>query len=352
MGSPATPPESCFASGSPAYSARPVIYDRDADLSRLEGKTVAVLGYGSQGHAHALNLKDSGVDVVVGLREGSSSADKAEEDGLPVEGVAEAASRGDLVMVLLPDERQAEVWEAEIRDGVAPGNLLLFAHGFSIHFGQIDPGPEVDVGMVAPKGPGHLVRRQFRAGEGVPGLMAVHRDATGTARELVLAYAKGIGCTRAGVIETSFKDETETDLFGEQAVLCGGLTELVRAGYETLVDAGYDPRLAYFECLHELKLIVDLMYEKGISGMRYSISNTAEYGDLTRGKRVVGEPSREAMRRILGEIQSGDFAREWIAENKAGQESFQRMREEQRDHQIEREGRELRSMMEWIDQEF
>jgi len=329
-----------------------VIYDRDADLSRLEGKTVAILGYGSQGHAHALNLKDSGVDVVVGLREGSSSADKAEEDGLPVEGVAEAASRGDLVMVLLPDERQAEVWEAEIRDGVAPGNLLLFAHGFSIHFGQIDPGPEVDVGMVAPKGPGHLVRRQFRAGEGVPGLMAVHRDATGTARELVLAYAKGIGCTRAGVIETSFKDETETDLFGEQAVLCGGLTELVRAGYETLVDAGYDPRLAYFECLHELKLIVDLMYEKGISGMRYSISNTAEYGDLTRGKRVVGEPSREAMRRILGEIQSGDFAREWIAENKAGQESFQRMREEQRDHQIEREGRELRSMMEWIDQEF
>jgi len=329
-----------------------VIYDRDADLSRLEGKTVAILGYGSQGHAHALNLKDSGVDVVVGLREGSSSADKAEEDGLPVEGVAEAASRGDLVMVLLPDERQAEVWEAEIKDGVAPGNLLLFAHGFSIHFGQIDPGPEVDVGMVAPKGPGHLVRRQFRAGEGVPGLMAVHRDATGTARELVLAYAKGIGCTRAGVIETSFKDETETDLFGEQAVLCGGLTELVRAGYETLVDAGYDPRLAYFECLHELKLIVDLMYEKGISGMRYSISNTAEYGDLTRGKRVVGEPSREAMRRILGEIQSGDFAREWIAENKAGQESFQRMREEQRDHQIEREGRELRSMMEWIDQEF
>jgi ketol-acid reductoisomerase len=329
-----------------------VIYDKDADLSRLEGKTVAILGYGSQGHAHALNLKDSGLDVVVGLREGSSSAAKAMEDGLPVEGVAEAASRGDVVMVLLPDEKQAEVWEAEIRDGVAPGNLLMFAHGFSIHFGQIDPGPEVDVGMVAPKGPGHLVRRQFRAGEGVPGLMAVHRDATGGARELVLAYAKGIGCTRAGVIETTFKDETETDLFGEQAVLCGGLTELVRAGYETLVDAGYDPRLAYFECLHELKLIVDLMYEKGISGMRYSISNTAEYGDLTRGKRIIGEPTRDAMKRILGEIQSGEFAREWIGENKAGQENFQRMREEQRDHQIEREGRELRSMMDWIDQEF
>ncbi len=329
-----------------------MIYDKDADLSRLEGKTVAVLGYGSQGHAHALNLRDSGVDVVVGLREGSSSAAKAMDDGLPVEGVAEAASRGDVVMVLLPDEKQADVWEAEIRDGVAPGNLLMFAHGFSIHFGQIDPGPEVDVGMVAPKGPGHLVRRQFRAGEGVPGLMAVHRDASGGARELVLAYAKGIGCTRAGVIETTFKDETETDLFGEQAVLCGGLTELVRAGYETLVDAGYDPRLAYFECLHELKLIVDLMYEKGITGMRYSISNTAEYGDLTRGKRIIAEPTREAMKRILGDIQSGEFAREWIGENKAGQENFQRMREEQRDHQIEREGRELRSMMDWIDQEF
>jgi ketol-acid reductoisomerase len=329
-----------------------VIYDKDADLSRLDGKTVAILGYGSQGHAHALNLRDSGADVLVGLREGSSSAAKARGDGLRVEGIADAASHGDVVMVLLPDEKQAEVWEAEIRDGVAPGNLLMFAHGFSVHFGQIDPGPEVDVGMVAPKGPGHLVRRQFVEGQGVPGLMAVHQDASGGARELVLAYAKGIGCTRAGVIETTFKEETETDLFGEQAVLCGGLTELVRAGYETLVDAGYDPRLAYFECLHEMKLIVDLMYEKGISGMRYSISNTAEYGDLTRGKRIVGQPTRDAMKQILGEIQSGEFAREWIGENKAGQESFQRMREEQRDHQIEREGRELRSMMDWIDQEF
>jgi ketol-acid reductoisomerase len=329
-----------------------VIYDRDADLERLEGRTVAVLGYGSQGHAHALNLKDSGAKVVVGLREGSSSAGKAAADGLEVQPIADAASHGDVVMVLLPDEKQAEVWESEIRDGIAPGNLLMFAHGFTIHFGQIDPGPEVDVGMVAPKGPGHLVRRQFVEGNGVPGLVAVHQDASGSARDIVLAYAKGIGCTRAGVIETSFREETETDLFGEQAVLCGGVTELVRAGYETLVDAGYDPRLAYFECLHELKLIVDLMYEKGITGMRHSISNTAEYGDLTRGNRVVSDPTRQAMRRILDEIQSGEFAREWIAENQAGQENFQRLREQGKDHQIEREGRELRKMMDWIDEEF
>jgi ketol-acid reductoisomerase len=329
-----------------------MIYDKDADLSRLEGRTVAILGYGSQGHAHALNLKDSGVEVVVGLRAGSSSVEQATGVGLRVESVADAASAGDVVMVLLPDEKQAAVWESEIRDGVAPGNLLMFAHGFSIHFGQIDPGPEVDVGMVAPKGPGHLVRRQFVEGNGVPGLVAVHQDASGQAHDLVLAYAKGIGCTRAGAIETSFKDETETDLFGEQAVLCGGVTELVRAGYETLVDAGYDPRLAYFECLHELKLIVDLMYEKGISGMRYSISNTAEYGDLTRGKRIIGAPTREAMQAILADIQSGEFAREWIAENQAGQENFQRLRAEQQDHQIEREGRQLRSMMDWIDTVF
>jgi ketol-acid reductoisomerase len=329
-----------------------MIYDKDADLAKLDGKTVAVIGYGSQGHAHALSLKDSGVDVVVGLREDSSSVQKAQADGLRVLPVADAASEGDIVMILLPDEKQAEVWEAEIRDGIAPGNLLMFAHGFSVHFGQIDPGPEVDVGMVAPKSPGHLVRRQFEEGAGVPGLVAIHRDATGNARDLVLAYAKGIGCTRAGVIETTFKDETETDLFGEQAVLCGGVSELVRAGYETLVEAGYDPRLAYFECLHELKLIVDLMYEKGITGMRYSVSNTAEYGDLTRGKRVIDDRARGAMREILAEIQSGDFAREWIAENKAGQENFLRMREEQKGHQIEREGKKLRAMMPWIDQEF
>ena len=329
-----------------------MIYDDDADLSKLDGRTVAILGYGSQGHAHALNLKDSGVEVVVGLRQDSSSVDKARGDGLRVESIADAASLGDVVMVLVPDEKQAELWESEIRDGIAAGNLLMFAHGFSIHFGQIDPGPEVDVGMVAPKGPGHLVRRQYLEGNGVPGLLAIRQDVTGSARDLVLAYAKGIGCTRAGVIETSFKDETETDLFGEQAVLCGGVTELVRAGYETLVDAGYDPRLAYFECLHELKLIVDLMYEKGITGMRYSISNTAEYGDVTRGDRVISEPTRQAMRDILADIQSGDFAREWVAENQAGQENFERLREEGKHHQIEREGQKLRAMMPWIDTEF
>ncbi|MCL6439960.1 MAG: ketol-acid reductoisomerase [Thermoleophilum sp.] len=325
-----------------------MIYDQDADLGKLEGKTVAIIGYGSQGHAHALNLRDSGVDVVVGLRPGSASRAEAEREGLRVLDVADAASAGDVVMILIPDERQAEAWEREIKDGIAPGNLLLFAHGFSIHFGQIEPSSEVDVGMVAPKGPGHLVRRQFQEGKGVPGLAAVHQDATGNARDLVLAYAKGIGCTRAGVIETTFREETETDLFGEQAVLCGGLTELVRAGFETLVEAGYDPRLAYFECLHEMKLIVDLMYEGGISWMRHSISNTAEYGDLTRGKRVIGEASRRAMQEILAEIQSGEFAREWIAENRAGGENFQRLREEGKRHQIEQVGRELRAMMPWI----
>jgi ketol-acid reductoisomerase len=329
-----------------------MIYDDSADPSLLAGRTVAILGYGSQGHAHALNLKDSGVDVVVGLRESSSSVEEARGQGLEVLPVADAASRGDVVMVLLPDERQGAAWEAEIADGIAPGNLVMFGHGFSVHYGTVEPPPEVDVGMVAPKGPGHLVRRQYVNGEGVPGLAAVHRDETGTARGLVLAYARAIGCTRAGVIETTFKDETETDLFGEQAVLCGGVTELVRAGYETLVEAGYDPRMAYFECLHELKLIVDLMYEKGITGMRYSISNTAEYGDLTRGKRVITDATRQAMREILGEIQSGQFAREWIAENNAGQENFQRMREEEKNHEVEREGRELRSMMPWIETEF
>jgi ketol-acid reductoisomerase len=327
-----------------------IYYENDADLSQLDGKTVAVLGYGSQGRAHALNLNDSGVEVVVGLREGSKSVDVATEDGLTVHSVADAASEGDVVMVLLPDEQQGAAWEAGIRDGIAPGNLLMFAHGFSIHYGEIEPESGVDVGMVAPKSPGHLVRRQFEQGRGVPGLIAIHQDASGKARDLVLAYAHGIGCTRAGVIETTFKDETETDLFGEQAVLCGGLTELVRAGYETLVDAGYDPQLAYFECLHELKLIVDLMYEGGIATMRDSISNTAEYGDLTRGKRIIGEATRDAMRKILADIQSGEFAREWIAENRAGQENFQRLREEQRDHGIETEGRELRKMMAWLDE--
>ena len=329
-----------------------MFYDDDADLHRLDGKTVAIIGYGSQGHAHALNLRDSGVSVVVGLRESSGSVAKAREHGLEVAEPADAASRGDVVMMLVPDELHGQVWESGVRDGVASGNLLMFGHGFSIHYEQIVPPPEVDVALVAPKGPGHLVRRQFVDGSGVPGLVAVHQDASGDALALALAYAKGIGCTRAGVIETTFKDETETDLFGEQAVLCGGVTELVRAGYETLVEAGYDPRLAYFECLHELKLIVDLMYEKGITGMRYSISNTAEYGDLTRGKRVIGEPSRTAMKQLLSEIQDGTFAREWIAENRAGQENFKRMREEQADHQVEREGKELRSMMDWIETDF
>ena len=329
-----------------------MFYDDDADLSLLDGKTVAIIGYGSQGHAHALNLKDSGVGVVVGLRPASAGVAKAREHGLEVADPADAASRGDVVMMLVPDELHREVWEAGVSDGIAAGNLVLFGHGFSVHYEQVVPPPEVDVALVAPKGPGHLVRRQFLEGSGVPGLVAVHQDATGKALALALAYAKGIGCTRGGVIETTFKDETETDLFGEQAVLCGGVTELVRAGYETLVNAGYDPRLAYFECLHELKLIVDLMYEKGISGMRYSISNTAEYGDLTRGKRVIGPESRAAMAELLAEIQSGDFAREWIAENRAGQESFKRMREEQSGHQVEVVGRELRAQMDWIDTSF
>jgi ketol-acid reductoisomerase len=329
-----------------------MFYDDDADSSLLDGRTVAILGYGSQGHAHALNLKDSGVNVVVGLRPGSASVEAARKAGLEVTDVADAASRGDVVMVLLPDETHGAVWREHIGDGIAPGNLVLFGHGFSVHYGEVEPPPEVDVALVAPKGPGHLVRRQFVEGSGVPGLVAVAADATGQALPLALAYAKGIGCTRGGVIETTFKDETETDLFGEQAVLCGGVSELVKAGYETLVDAGYDPRLAYFECLHELKLIVDLMYEKGLSGMRYSVSNTAEYGDYTRGRRVISDATRQAMKDVLEEIQSGAFAREWIAENRAGQESFKRMRAEQADHQIEREGRQLRSMMAWIETEF
>jgi ketol-acid reductoisomerase len=326
-----------------------IFYDADANPDALKGKAIAILGYGSQGHAHALNLRDSGYDVVVGLRPGSSSRADAEAEGLEVLDLGDAASRGDVVMVLLPDEKQHEVWEADIRDGIAEGKLLMFAHGFSIHFGEVEPPSGVDIGMVAPKGPGHLVRRQFAEGRGVPCLMAVHQDATGGARELVLAYASGIGGGRAGIIETTFKDECETDLFGEQSVLCGGATELVRAGFETLVEAGYDPRLAYFECLHELKLIVDLMYENGIQGMRHSISNTAEYGDMTRGTRVIGEPTREAMRKILADIQSGDFAREWIAENRAGGENFQRMRDEAAGAEIEKVGGELRSMMPWIE---
>jgi len=329
-----------------------MFYDDDADLHKLDGKTVAIIGYGSQGHAHSLNLKDSGVDVVVGLRSSSGSVAKAQEHGLRVVEPADAASEGDIIMMLVPDELHRSVWESGVRDGVAPGNMILFGHGFSIHYGEVVPPPDVDVALVAPKGPGHLVRRQYLEGSGVPGLVAVHQDPSGGALSLALAYAKGIGCTRGGVIETTFKDETETDLFGEQAVLCGGVTELVRAGYDTLTEAGYDPRLAYFEVLHELKLIVDLMYEKGIAGMRYSISNTAEYGDMTRGKVIISDATREAMKKVLADIQSGDFAREWIAENRAGQENFKRMREEQAGHQVEVVGRELRANMDWIDTEF
>jgi ketol-acid reductoisomerase len=326
-------------------------YDDDADLSLLDGKTVAIIGFGSQGHAHAQNLKDSGVDVVVGLRPGSSSVQAAKDAGLEVLDVADAASRGDVVMILVPDELHHHVWE-EVRDGIAPGNLVLFGHGFSVHYGEVEPPADVDVALVAPKGPGHLVRRQYTEGSGVPGLIAIQQDATGNAKALALAYAKGIGCTRGGVIETTFKDETETDLFGEQAVLCGGASALVQAGFETLVEAGYDPQMAYFECLHELKLIVDLMYEKGLAGMRYSISNTAEYGDYTRGPRVVDEQTRARMKEILGEIQSGAFAREWIAENRAGQENFKRMRAEQAGTQVESVGEELRSHMDWIKPSF
>jgi ketol-acid reductoisomerase len=327
-------------------------YDDDADLTLLDGKTVAIIGFGSQGHAHALNLKDSGVNVVVGLREGSQSVQQARDGGLEVLPVAEAASRGDVVQMLVPDELHRQVWEGEVRDGMAPGNLLLFGHGFSIHYGEVDPPAEIDVALVAPKGPGHLVRRQYTEGSGVPGLIAIQQDATGNAKALALAYARGIGCTRGGVIETTFKDETETDLFGEQAVLCGGASALVQAGFETLVEAGYDPQMAYFECLHELKLIVDLMYEKGLAGMRYSISNTAEYGDYTRGARVIDDNVRAEMKKILGEIQSGDFAREWIAENRAGQEHFLRMREEQASSLVETTGKELRSHMDWIKTDF
>jgi ketol-acid reductoisomerase len=327
-------------------------YDNDADLSLLDGKTVAIIGYGSQGHAHAQNLKDSGVDVVVGLRPDSKSVEQAKADGLRVEGIADAASEGDIVMLLTPDELHHDIWESDVRDGIAEGNLLMFGHGFSVHYGEVEPPAGVDVALAAPKGPGHLVRRQYLEGSGVPGLIAIHQDATGNAKPLALAYAKGIGCTRGGVIETTFKDETETDLFGEQAVLCGGASELVQAGFETLVEAGYDPQMAYFECLHELKLIVDLMYEKGLAGMRYSISNTAEYGDYTRGKRVITDETRQNMKKILEEIQNGDFAREWIAENRAGQENFKRMRDEQAKGQIETTGKELRSKMDWIQTEF
>src|SRR5579863_7245188 len=301
-------------------------YESDADASLIQGRKVAVIGYGSQGHAHALNLAESGVDVRVGLREGSKSKTKAEEAGLRVLPVAEAAAEADLIMMLLPDTEQASVYESDIAPTLGQGDALFFAHGFNIRFGQIVPPPGVDVTMVAPKGPGHLVRRTYTEGGGVPSLIAVHQDATGKARDLALSYAHAIGATRAGVLDTTFDEETETDLFGEQVVLCGGLTALVTAGFETLVGAGYQPESAYFECLHELKLIVDLMYEQGISGMRYSISDTAEYGDVTRGSRVIDESVRAEMQAVLEEIQDGRFAEEWIAEDREGRERFNLLR--------------------------
>jgi ketol-acid reductoisomerase len=328
-----------------------IYYEKDADRSALEGQKIAVLGFGSQGHAHALNLMDSGFDVRVGLREGSASRSKAEQAGLRVLPTAEAVAEADVVMVLLPDTTQAKAYEQEVAPNLKDGAMLMFAHGFNIHFGTISPPAGVDVTMIAPKGPGHLVRRTYEQGIGTPALIAVHQDATGTALVRALAYAAGIGVARAGVIETSFKEETETDLFGEQVVLCGGTTALIKSGFETLVTAGYQPEVAYFECLHELKLIVDLMYEGGMSWMRYSISDTAEYGDYTRGPRVVDDRTREEMRRILDEIQTGAFAKEWIGEAEDGFPSFLRMRKDARGSQLEQVGRGLRKMMPWLDSE-
>ncbi|MFN2615367.1 MAG: ketol-acid reductoisomerase [Actinomycetota bacterium] len=325
-----------------------IYYDNDADLSVLEGKKVAIIGYGSQGHAHALNLRDSGIDVRVGTYEGSPSGERARADGLAVKTVADAAAEADLIMILLPDTKQRAVFEQSIKPNLRAGDAVFFAHGFNIHFKNIIPPADVDVAMVAPKGPGHLVRRTYTEQIGTPALVAVHQDATGKAHAIALAYAKGIGATRAGVIETTFKEETETDLFGEQAVLCGGTSELIKAGFETLVRAGYQPEIAYFECLHELKLIVDLLYEGGFEYMRYSISDTAEYGDYTRGKRVIGDGTRAEMQRILTEIQSGEFAKEWIAESDNGAQTFLEERERQRDHQIEEVGKGLRAMMPWL----
>ena len=325
-----------------------VYYDRDADLDRIRDRKVTVLGYGSQGHAHASNLRDSGVDVVVGLRRDSASWAKAAEAGLAVMETAEAAEAGDVVMVLLPDELQGEAYEQVIRPGLRPGNYLAFGHGFNIHFKRVAPPEDVNVFMVAPKGPGHLVRSEFERGRGVPCLLAIEQDPSGDTRSVGLAYAAAIGGARAAVIETTFKDETETDLFGEQTVLCGGLTSLIQAGYETLVEAGYPPEMAYFECCHEVKLIVDLIYEGGLANMRYSVSNTAEYGDLTRGRRIVGEGARKVMKDILADIQSGKFADEWMAEHRSGSARFDELRRASRSHPIEKVGEQLRSMMPWL----
>jgi len=325
-----------------------IYYDQDADLGLLKGRKIAIIGYGSQGHAHALNLKDSGQDVVVGLYKGSKGWAKAEKEGLRVATVNEAAQMADVIMILLPDQSQRQVFEGEIKGGLGKGKMLMFAHGFNIHFNQVVPPPDADVAMIAPKAPGHVMRDLFTQGPGVPALLAVYQDVSGKARDLALAYGKGVGCTRAGVIETTFKEETETDLFGEQTTLCGGISHLIKAAYETLVEAGYQPEVAYFECMHEMKLIVDLFYQGGLAYMRYSVSDTAEYGDYTRGPRVVSEQTKAEMKRILGEIQSGQFAREWVLENQANRAGFLAMRRRDAEHPIEEVGRRLRSMMSWI----
>jgi ketol-acid reductoisomerase len=325
-----------------------VYYDRDADLNALRGKKIAVIGFGSQGHAHALNLRDSGMDVRVGLGATSPSRDKAIKQGLPVFDTAEATRQADVIMILVPDEMGGDIYAKEIAPGLSKGKYLAFGHGFNIHFKFIQPPPDVNVFMIAPKGPGHLVRSEYVKGRGVPCLLAIEQDPSGDTRQVGLAWGSGIGGGRAAIIETTFKEETETDLFGEQSVLCGGLTELIRAGWETLVEAGYAPEMAYFECLHEVKLIVDLIYEGGISNMRYSISNTAEYGDMTRGKKVIGPESRAAMKQILADIQSGKFANEWIAEYRAGLPHFKQMRKEGERHPVEEVGRKLRAFMPWL----
>ncbi|WP_370831597.1 ketol-acid reductoisomerase [Clostridium sp.] len=326
-----------------------MFYEKDTNLDLLKGKKVAVIGYGSQGHAHALNLHESGVDVIVGLYEGSKSWDRVKEAGVEVATVANAVRSADVVMMLVPDEKQAKLYKEEVAQNLEAGNALVFAHGFNIHYGQIVPPTDVDVFMVAPKGPGHMVRRTYTEGSGVPCLIAVHQDATGQARELALAYSNGIGGARAGVLETTFKDETETDLFGEQAVLCGGCTALIKAGFETLVEAGYAPENAYFECLHEMKLIVDLMYQGGMAAMRYSISDTAEYGDYMVGNRIVTDETKKEMKKVLTEIQDGTFARNWLMENQVGRPQFNAMRRMEAEHPIEKVGKELREMMSWID---
>ncbi|HEY3313932.1 MAG TPA: ketol-acid reductoisomerase [Bacillota bacterium] len=325
-----------------------VYYDQDGDMSLLKGKTVAIIGYGSQGHAHAQNLRDSGVDVVVGLRPTSPRWEQVKADGLKVAPTAEAAAKGDIIVILMQDDKHAEVYERDIKPSLKAGKALVVAHGFTVLYHQVTPPEDIDVFMIAPKSPGHLVRRMYVDGAGVPGLLAVHQDYTGKAKAVALAYARGIGCTRAGVIETTFREETETDLFGEQAVLCGGVTALIKAGFETLTEAGYQPEIAYFECLNELKLIVDLIYEGGLSWMRYSVSDTAEWGDYSRGPRVVNDAVKAEMRKMLKEIQNGEFAREWILENKAGRPAYWAIKGAEAEHPIEKVGAELRAMMPWL----